>query len=93
MQERYGPEAPAFNLTGAEAVLEGMLRRGSCRAFTQDPVDPALVDLLCATALASPTKSDLQQRDIIVLRDPDVRQQLCDLVGGQVWVQGAPKFL
>ncbi len=93
MQERYGPEAPAFDLTGAEAVLEGMLRRGSCRAFTDAPVDPGLIELLCATALASPTKSDLQQRDIIVLRDPGLRQQLCDLVAGQAWVQGAPNLL
>lgn len=93
MQERYGPEAPAFDLTGAHAVLEGMLQRGSCRNFTDAVVDPGLVDLLCATALAAPTKSDLQQRDIIVLRDPGLRQQLCDLVGGQAWVQGAPHLL
>lgn len=71
-------------------LLTSMAARGSCRSFTDAPVDPALNRTLCALALASPTKSDLQQRDIVVLEDAGVRAELARLVGGQTWVAGAP---
>lgn len=71
-------------------LLEAMAAHGSCRRFLDTPVPAALQDILCATALASPSKSDLQQRDIILLRDPDQRARLADLVPGQDWVAGAP---
>ena len=70
--------------------LAGMLNRGSCRSFLDKPVPPALLNVLCAAALASPTKSDLQQRDIVLLQSKEVRDQLAELVSGQTWVAGAP---
>lgn len=87
---RYS-DAPAPDATLPDVrVLQSMAARGSCRAFLDKPVPPAWVDMLCAVALASPTKSDLQQRDIVLLRAPDVRQGLVDLVSGQAWVADAP---
>lgn len=81
-------DAPA---TPPEAgALAKMLTRGSCRAFTDQPVPRETLDLLCAAALASPTKSDLQQRDIILLQDPAQRKALAALVPGQGWVADAP---
>lgn len=73
--------------------LAAMAGRGSHRRFTDAPVPSALVDLLCAVALSSPTKSDLQQRDIVIVRDPGVRAQIDSLLAGQAWVAGAPVFL
>lgn len=72
------------------SALTSMLARGSCRAFTQTPVPDALLQVACAAALAAPSKSDLQQRDIIVLKSPDVRAKLAGLVSGQAWVAAAP---
>lgn len=71
-------------------LLTSMAARGSCRTFQDRPVDDALLQTLCAVALASPTKSDLQQRDIILLKSPETRAELSRLVGGQAWVAGAP---
>ncbi len=71
-------------------LLQTMAGRGSCRAFRDEPVEADTLDMLCAIALSSPTKSDLQQRDIILLHDPEVRQHLASLVGGQAWVGEAP---
>ena len=53
------------------ALLRSMAAGGSCRAFLDRPVPSAWVDILCATALAAPTKSDLQQRDIVLLQSAD----------------------
>ena len=71
-------------------TLASMLTRGSCRAFGPGAPSRADVALLCAAAMSAPTKSDLQQRDIIVLDDPQQRAALAGLVGGQTWVAQAP---
>lgn len=72
--------------------LQGVGARGSCRHFTDQPVAPDLVRTLCAAALASPTKSDLQQRDILIVSDPALRKQI-EACCGQDWIAGAPVFL
>ena len=75
------------------ARLTAMAGRGSCRAFRDDPVPDPVLELLCAVALASPTKSDLQQRDIVLLTSPEARRRLAALVQGQAWVADAPMLI
>ncbi len=88
LKARYGA-APDVPEDGFER-LAGMAGRGSCRRFRPDPVPAGWIDCLAAVALASPTKSDLQQRDIVVLHSPDQRARLAQFVGGQDWVADAP---
>ncbi|PWJ21789.1 nitroreductase family protein [Jannaschia seohaensis] len=71
-------------------ALAGMAARGSCRRFADRAVPDALLETLCAVALATPTKSDLQQRDIVLVTNPEARARLAGLVSGQGWVAGAP---
>ncbi len=85
------PMAPD-SLTGNEAVAD-MAARGSCRRFDDRAVDATLLRTLAAVALASPTKSDLQQRDIVLVADPELRQKLAGLVADQDWIAGAPAML
>lgn len=73
-------------------MLAGMAARGSCRTFRDEPVDPAIIRLLAATALSAPAKSDLQQRDIIIVEDTGLRARMNHLSGGG-WVEGAPVFV
>ena len=72
------------------AILAG---RGACRAFQDRPVDIELIRLLSALALSSPSKSDLQQRDIVAVTEPALRAEIDALLGGQSWVAGAPALL
>ena len=51
-------------------ILADMAGRGVCRLYAEKPVDPALVRTLCGIALSAPSKSDLQQRDIVVVTRP-----------------------
>lgn len=67
--------------------------RGSCRDFTDEPIDRALLDTLIATAFSAPTKSDLQQRDLLIVTDPKVRAALNEACDTQDWVSGAPLLL
>jgi nitroreductase len=48
--------------------------------------------MIAALALAAPSKSDLQQRDIILVTAPDQRDALAALVAEQAWTGGAPAF-
>lgn len=71
--------------------------RGSCRYFEARPVAPELVETLCALALSSPTKSDLQQRDIMIVEDAGIRGRIDALLTtgplAQEWIPGAPALL
>lgn len=93
LAKRFGERVAVDpSLEGLEA-LATMAERGSHRAFRPDPVDDGLLEMLAAVALASPTKSDLQQRDIVVIRDPDMRARIDALLTGQSWIAGAPALL
>lgn len=86
---RFGdaPEVPHE----AEALAD-MAGRGVCRAYKTDPVDRDLIQTLCSVALSSPSKSDLQQRDIVVVTDPTIRARL-DALTGFDWQPAAPVLL
>ena len=57
----------------------------------KSPVTPR--SILAALALAAPTKSDLQQRDILVIDDKAVRERINTLLADQDWIPKAPNFL
>lgn len=75
------------------SLLTTMVARGSCRDFVPEPVPRTVIDLLCATALCAPSKSDLQQRDIIVIEDPVLKAALLQLTVEQSWTGQIPHLL
>lgn len=90
---RFGDmgELPA-DLDGNEALAR-MAGRGVVRRFKSEPVPRATLDALAAVALSSPSKSDLQQRDILFVEDAGIRQRINALLKDQDWIPGAPHFL
>jgi nitroreductase/FMN reductase [NAD(P)H] len=90
---RYGERVQiAGRMPGIEA-LAAMNERSVCRRYRPDPVPEDLFRLLCATALAAPTKSDLQQADIVRVRPPEKRAAIHALLPASPWITGAPEFL
>ncbi len=63
------------------------------RRYTERDVTPDLMRLLCACALSAPSKSDLQQADILIVRDKANRQKIADLMPAMPWIIDAPVFL
>jgi nitroreductase/FMN reductase [NAD(P)H] len=93
---RFGtaPEAPGKWDSGAgDDTLTYLAGRRSCRDYLDRPVDPALVETLAAAAFCAPAKSDLQQRDIVILREPALRAEIDALFPGDPWIAAAPAFL
>ncbi len=89
LDDRFSDAPPVDDAVFGD-TLSAMASRGSCRAFIETPVPEDILKVLCATALAAPTKSDLQQRDIVLLQSPTARADLAALVSGQAWVANAP---
>ena len=81
---------------GCPQTWAGLARRGSCRRFSGRPVAPELIETLCALSLCAPTKSDLQQRDIVIV-EGTARARIDELLStgplAQDWIPGAPVLL
>jgi nitroreductase len=60
--------------------------------FARD-VPPELLRLLCACAMSAPSKSDLQQADILIVRETARRDAITDLLPEMPWLRQAPVFL
>ena len=92
MHERFGTHVPVpahENLGFVEQLASRRVRR----AYSPDPVSAELIELLCACALSAPSKSDLQQRDIIVVDDPALRATIAGWLPHMPWVEAAPALL
>jgi nitroreductase/FMN reductase [NAD(P)H] len=92
IRRRYGETVPVADDLPARDALAVMNERSVCRRYRADPVPAALLRVLCATALASPTKSDLQQASIVRVAPVD-RAAIQALLPGSPWIAGAPEFL
>lgn len=79
-------------LEGLESLAKLANRRVS-RRYQDKQIEPALLRLLCACALSSPSKSDLQQGDIVIVADPAKRSAIFDLIPSMPWMREAPVFL
>jgi nitroreductase len=98
LQRRFGADDAHLELPADAPPFHAQLAaRGVVRWFKDDPVPFDLLHRLCALALCSPTKSDLQQRDIIIVDDAALKQQilgpLAEGPGGQAWLNKAPALL
>jgi len=91
--DRYGVEADCGADMPAEGPLALILGRGSQRHYTDRPVPDDLLKVLLACAQSAPTKSDLQQYSIIVVKDVGIRERLSALGGGMSWPPKAPVFM
>jgi nitroreductase len=92
LQHRYGEQLPVDeNLAGLDALAR-IASRKVHRRYLDKPVDAALLRLLCACALSAPSKSDLQQADIVILEKPE-QNIIADLIPDQPFIRTAPAFL
>lgn len=93
LTERFGA-APAVDpaLPGLDE-LACMARHRSHRKFAERAVEPALLELLFACALSAPSKSDLQQADIVHVADRAKVKAIADGIPDMPWIAHAPVFL
>jgi nitroreductase len=90
---RYGEAVEVRGRPPGLDALAAMNERAVCRRYRPEPVPEDLFRLLCATALAAPTKSDLQQADIVRVAAPAQRAAIHALLPSSPWIADAPEFL
>lgn len=93
LTERFGavfdiPEG----LQGAEELAR-IASHCSHRKFHSRAVAPGLLRVLFACALSAPSKSDLQQADIIHVADRGRIKAVAELIPDMPWINDAPVFL
>ena len=93
LRARFGTAPTLSEAPQGVEVLADMANRRVMRRYQEKPVDPALIEVLCGVALSAPSKSDLQQADIIVVSDPAQRARLEALLPDNPWLKAAPAFL
>ncbi|MDX2375873.1 NADPH-dependent oxidoreductase [Microbacterium sp. LRZ72] len=92
-EARYGG-APAPGVReDANGVVPLLLRHHSVRHFSDEPIDDTTVDTLIAAAQSASTSSNLQVWSVVVLRDPERKDQAAALAGDQDFIRQAPLFL
>jgi nitroreductase/FMN reductase [NAD(P)H] len=93
LEERFGE---AVSVPAGTAGLDELYRQAVHRVhrrYTDKPVKPDLLRLLCACALSAPSKSDLQQGDILIVRDSVKIEAIAKLIPDMPWIATAPVFL
>ena len=98
LAERFGPDAAELELgDDAPSIFNKLAGRASVRKFRTDTVPYLTLWRLCALALCAPTKSDLQQRDIIIVDEPALKSEIGALLTdgplGQKWIGDVPSLL
>lgn len=93
LQTRYGVPYPASDDQPGIADLARIAEHRSIRRYAATPVAPELLRLLFACALSAPSKSDLQQADIIHVADAGKRERIVATMPDMKWIMDAPVFL
>lgn len=93
ISERFGEDiAVAGTMAGSEELAR-IVEHRSYRKYTRQAVDAGLLRVLCACALSAPSKSDLQQADIVHVADRAKVKAIADLIPDMPWINDAPLFL
>jgi len=93
MAERFGTDLAIDPDWPGLEELTRIAEHRSHRKFAGRPVDPALLRLLFACAFSAPSKSDLQQADIVHVADRAKVRAIADGIPDMPWIADAPVFL
>ncbi len=93
IEARFGLATEVGRDLPAVGELAGALGHRTHRRFTDESVDDATVELILACGFSAPSKSDLQQASVVVLRDAAQRRRMAELIPSMPWIGTAPVFM
>jgi nitroreductase/FMN reductase [NAD(P)H] len=93
LAERFGTKLRADAGPPGLDELARIAEHRSHRKFASRSVEPGLLRLLFACALSAPSKSDLQQADIVHVADRAKVRAIAEGIPDMPWIADAPVFL
>jgi nitroreductase len=93
LSERFGEDIAVDPALPGLDELHRIAAHRVHRHYLARDVPPELLRLLCACAMSAPSKSDLQQADILIVRETARRDAITDLLPEMPWLRQAPVFL
>ena len=90
IEERFGERVDVPEALERNPELIGLAAHRSHRAFTPEPVPPAVLRTLLAAAFSAPTKSDLQQSCVVHVSARSGRERIAALIPSMPWIADAP---
>jgi FMN reductase [NAD(P)H] len=93
LAERFGEDIAIDPALPGLDELAQIAGHRSHRRFLPRAIAPELLRLICACALSAPSKSDLQQCDIVIVTDTAIRAGIVATIPEMPWIMDAPAFL
>jgi nitroreductase/FMN reductase [NAD(P)H] len=93
IETRFGLPTQAGRDRPAEGVVAQLLAHRTHRRYKPDPIPDDLLEIVLAAALSAPSKSDLQQVAVIVVRDREKQATIGGWIPDMPWIATAPLFL
>ena len=93
IEERFGLPTRAGQETPAEGTVALMLSHRVHRRWKPDPIADETLEIVLAAALSAPSKSDLQQVGIVLVRDRAKQSLIASWIEDMPWIADAPLFM
>src|SRR4029453_5696610 len=92
IEARFGLPAQAGRAMPAEGTVAQLLAHRTHRRYKPDPVPEEILQIVLAAALSAPSKSDLQQVALIVVRDRTKQATIGGWIPPTPWSDTRPPF-
>jgi len=93
IEDRFGLPTTAGAAMPAEGTVAQLLAHRTHRRYQPDPVPDELLEIVLAAALSAPSKSDLQQVAVILVRDRAKQATIGGWIPDMPWIATAPLFM
>lgn len=93
IEDRFGLPAENGRDLPAEGTVAQMLGHRTQRRYRPDPVPESVLGIVLAAALSAPSKSDLQQVAIVLVKDREKQTTIGSWIPDMPWIAQAPLFM
>jgi nitroreductase len=93
IEDRFGLPTQAGATLPAEGTVAQLLTHRTHRRYKPDPVPDDVLEIVLAAALSAPSKSDLQQVGIVLVKDRAKQATIGGWIPDMPWIATAPLFM
>jgi nitroreductase len=93
IEDRFGLPTTAGADRPAEGTVAQLLAHRTHRRYKADPVPDDVLEIALAAALSAPSKSDLQQVGVVLVKDRAKQTTIGGWIPDMPWIATAPLFM